>query len=411
MTGWTRDPSTLFLYQKLLEAYRLCVRGKPSLKSTDWHWRVEKELSRLAFELNNRRYRPGLSSIFVVKTPKPREVIAANIRDRVVHRLVHEYMSPYWEKRFLPFSFACRKGMGPLAAVKDAEDAIRRHSRATSVPLHALKVDVSRFFPSLCHDVLLAALRKHLENDFFLWLTEVIVRHRPTDAGQYRLGSPRSDWRLIEPEKSLFRVPRSRGLPIGNLTSQFFANVYMHAFDEFLARNRRGRFLYVQRYVDDVLILGEDRQALQEFVPEIETFLWGKLRLRLNPRKTQLRALSHGVDHLGFFIKPSHTTVRRSVCVRAEKRMRSKEMSEEKMLQALQSSLGHATHGRNENWRLHLANRLRKTRPMLSFSLSDKAKRVKNLSHAKPYLSFEASIGAEPTGSVEKDLPANERAF
>jgi len=156
MTGWTREPSTLFLYQKLLEAYRLCVRGKPSLKSTDWHWRVEKELARLAFDLNNRRYKPGLSSIFVVKTPKPREVIAANIRDRVVHRLVYEYMSPYWEKRFLPFSFACRKGKGPLAAVKEAEEVIRRHSHATSLPLFALKVDVSRFFPSLSHDVLWA---------------------------------------------------------------------------------------------------------------------------------------------------------------------------------------------------------------------------------------------------------------
>lgn len=211
---------TLFLYQKLLEAYRLCVRGKPSLKSTDWHWRVEKKLSRLAFELNNRRYKPGLSSIFFVKNPKPREVIAANIRDRVVHRLVYEYMSPYWEKCFLPLSFACRKGKGPLEAVKEAESVIRRHSHATSAPLFALKVDVSRFFPSLCQEVLLALLRKNLENGFFVWLVEVIVRHRATDAGQYRLDSPRSDWRLIEPEKSLFRVSRSRGLPIGNLTSR-----------------------------------------------------------------------------------------------------------------------------------------------------------------------------------------------
>ena len=123
MTEWTRKPSNLFLYQKLLEAYRLCARGKPSLKSTDWH---------------------------------SREVIAANIRDRVVHRLVYEYMSPYWQKRFLPFSFACRACKGPLAAVKEVEDVIRRHRCATSVPLHALKVDVSRFFPSICHEVLLA---------------------------------------------------------------------------------------------------------------------------------------------------------------------------------------------------------------------------------------------------------------
>ena len=171
MKAWPRNPDALFLYQKLLEAYRLCDRGKHSLKSTDWHWRVEKELAKLAFDLNNRRYRPGLSSIFVVKKPKPREVIAANIRDRVVHRMIYEYMFPYWEKRFFPFSFACRAGKGPLAAVREVEDVLRRHRCATSVPLHALKVDVSRFFPSLCHEVLLSILHKHLENDFFVWLT------------------------------------------------------------------------------------------------------------------------------------------------------------------------------------------------------------------------------------------------
>jgi hypothetical protein len=165
MKAWPRNPDALFLYEKLLEAYRLCVRGKPSLKSTQWHWCVEKELSKLAYDLNNKRYTPGLSSIFIVTNPKPREVIAANIRDRVVHRMMYEYMSAYWENRFLPFSFACRAGKGPLAAVEDVEDVIRRHRCVTSVPLHALKVDVSRFFPSLCHEVLLSTLRKHLENE------------------------------------------------------------------------------------------------------------------------------------------------------------------------------------------------------------------------------------------------------
>jgi len=279
------------------------------------------------------------------------------------------------------------------------------------VPLHALKVDVSRFFPSLCHEVLLSILHKHLGNDFFVWLTEVIVRHRPTDPGKYRLDSPRSDWRLIEPEKSLFQVPRSRGLPIGNLTSQFFANVYMHELDVFLAQNRKGRFLYVQRYVDDVLILGEDKRVLAAFVPDLEVFLWDKLRLRLNPTKTQLRPLSHGVDHLGFFIKPSHTTVRRSVRIRAEQRMMVIGSSDEKALQALQSSLGHASHGKNENWRRALSNRLRRVRPALVFSLHGKAKVVEYLSNKRKFLSFEASIGAEKIENVERDLPENERAF
>ena len=112
---------------------------------------------------------------------------------------------------------------------------------------------------SLNHEILLLNLEHHLENDFFVWLTRIIVRHRATAKGCYRLDSSPSLWRNIEPQKSLFRVLAGQGLPIGNLTSQFFANVYLHPLDLFIAKARKCNFLYWQRYVDDVLILGEKK--------------------------------------------------------------------------------------------------------------------------------------------------------
>jgi hypothetical protein len=396
MTGWPQKPSTLFLYEKLLASYRLCVRGKPELKSTAWHWCFEKELSKLAFDLNCKTYKPGLSNIFVVKVPKPREVIAAHIRDRVVHRMLYEYMAPYWEKRFLPSSYACRRGMGPLAAVKAVERVVRCHGRATSRPLYALKVDVSRFFPSMCHDVLLGYLRQHLENPFFVWLTELIVRHRATDPGQYRLHSPRSDWRLVEPAKSLFGAPRSRGLPIGNLTSQFFANVYMHPFDVWLASRRKGQFLYAQRYVDDVLVVGEDKAVLAALVPAMQDFVQKNLKLSLNPKNTVLRPVAHGIDHLGYFIKPSHTTVCRSVKRRAERRLRDGAFSDERMVASVQAALGHATHGKNERWRRSLVNTLRAERPGVSHVACLRSRTLVEARAPRCFVVLEEALGALP---------------
>jgi RNA-directed DNA polymerase len=383
--NWPQDPSAAFIYKKLLESYCLCVKGKPSLKSTHWHWRVEKELYHLSSLLNNKRYRPGLSSIFVVLNPKPREVIAANIRDRVVHRMMCDYMAPYWEKRFLPNSFACRKGKGPLAAVSEVEKFVKSHQHNTSVPLYYLKIDVSRFFPSIDHEILLKYLAKHLENDFFVWLLKIILRHRPTDPGCYRMDSSPRLWDQIEPEKSLFRIPRGKGLPIGNLTSQFFANVYMHPLDLFLAKARKGNFLYWQRYVDDVLILGENKKFLADFVLKINEFLQHTLALQLNPRKTVLQPLCHGLDHLGYFIKPTHTEVRRSVKKRAEHRLRNPAVEKGLVqsgplrLAGLQAALGHAQKGKNLRWRWWLVYLARQQKDFPKFSVDPLAQVVRTM--------------------------------
>lgn len=353
---WPRRPSQDFIYGKLLSAYKLCLKTKPAIKSSSWHWHHEGELRKLSWLLHNNRYRPEKSSLFVVTEPKPREIVASHIRDRVVHRMIFEYMSPYWERRFLAGSYACRKGKGPLKAVFDLERFLRGYEgHFPSRPLFALKADVSRFFPSLNHAVLESQILSHMENPFFRSLVTTVIRHRATESGNYVRKSPVSQWAQVEAAKSLFNAPQGQGLPIGNLTSQFFANIHMHDCDVWLARQCReirdeeGRrvFLYWQRYVDDILVLGPEPKALLALLNSLDEFLLSQLKLKLNPKKSSLRPVRHGVDHLGHYVKPRFSTVRRSVRLRACKRMRSGESDKDLALAQLQSSLSFAKHGRN----------------------------------------------------------------
>lgn len=276
----------------------------------------------------------------------------------MVHRMLYEYLSPYWERRFLPGSYACRIGKGPLKAVQDLETYFRahhRHAHAHTKPLFALKADVSRFFPSISHQVLQRQIFNQIENPFIGSLVRKVIQHRATDPGQFILRSPPHMWQLIEPQKSLFKTPRGQGLPIGNLTSQFFANVYMHDCDVWLAkqcksqRDHDGRrvFLFWQRYVDDILVVGTDPKALLSLLQSLDAFLKSQLQLQLNPKKSSLRPVSQGVDHLGYFVKPGFTTVRHSVRMRTRLQLSRAGVEETLRLAQLQSALSYARHGRN----------------------------------------------------------------
>ena len=234
----------LDLYKALIKAYERCLENKPHVKKTSFHLTFEKTIHGLALEIQNRTYHPGLSNIFVVTHPKPREVIAANLRDRIVHHYIHGYMSPHWEKRFVPNSYACRVGKGPLKAGEDLRRFINRHQHRGGAPLFYLKLDVQNFFPSIDLEVLYAVIAKHLENPQFLWLCKTVIFHRATLKGNFKLTSPKELWQRLPRYKSLFAAPLGKGLPIGNLTSQFFANIYMNQLDQFIAHRLKGRSLF-----------------------------------------------------------------------------------------------------------------------------------------------------------------------
>lgn len=302
------------LYKSLLAAYDRCLENKRHIRRTTFHLNYEKIVYDLCLDIEDRVYRPGLSSIFIVLHPKPREIIAAHLRDRIVHHFVYDYMASYWERRFHPHSYACRPGKGPLQASQDLRRFINRHQRGSGGrPLWYLKLDIQNFFPSIDLNILYGLLAKHLKNPLYLWLMKVTIFHRATVKGEFQLNSPKELWKKIPKYKSLFAALPHKGLPIGNLTSQFLANVYLNQLDQFIARKLKGKFLYWQRYVDDVLCVGEDPRSLQECIEAVDEFLRTNLDVQLNAKKTLLQPLSRGLDHLGYFHLPNATLVRQRV--------------------------------------------------------------------------------------------------
>jgi hypothetical protein len=344
--GITKDELDLRLFQ----AYRDCIRRKSGIKKTSYHFYQERELLELSRSLWNGSYRPGPSTIFVVTHPKPREVIAANFRDRVVHHLLFNYMAPFWERKFVDQSYACRKEKGPLRASLDLRAFLRRSPRSGAT--FFLKIDISSFFPSIDQGVLFSLIVRHLENDFYQWLAETLIFHNPTAKGQYRLNCSSKLWRLVPKHKSMFHAEPGKGLPIGNLTSQFFANVYLNEIDQLIAHDLKARYRiqFWQRYVDDLLFIGDEPRLLAELATSVDRTLQKKLLLRLNPRKTIIQPVSSGIDHLGYFHLPSRTYVRRRVARAAKtkisERMRrfaagSSDQSTEELVATTNSYLGY----------------------------------------------------------------------
>jgi RNA-directed DNA polymerase len=360
------------LYQKLLLAYEHCLKNKRHVKKSRFHLNHESWIHGLALDIQNNRYKPGMSTIFVVTKPKPREVVAASLRDRVVHHFIYDYMAPYWEKRFVSQSYACRKGKGPLQAGRDLEAFFLRHERSGGAPLWYLQVDVQSFFPSIDLNILYEIIARHLTNPLYLDLCREIIFHRPSRKGAFRITSPKSFWNRLPRYKSLFAAPDHLGLGIGNLTSQFFANIYMNEADQYIVHHLKHRFLHYQRYVDDLCFFHSDPNQLRILSREVETFLNMRLRLKLNPKKTLLQPLARGLDHLGFLYKPRYRLVRHRVvqsCKDAVKEALKLETAGphdmHRVRSQINSYMGHFSYARSSRLKLHVAQRLGKS-PLLA---------------------------------------------
>ena len=269
----------------------------------------ENELLKLEQELKNKTYRPGRSICFVITDPKPREVFAADFRDRIVHHLLVGFLEPFWEKKFIHHSYSCRPKKGAHLAIKDLKRFLRQASHSFSRPAYYLQVDVAGFFMSLDKNILFKTIAKHLKNPDLLWLAEKIIFYDPTKDFYYK--GDRKLYNLIPPRKSLFKIPPGQGLPIGNLTSQFFANVYLNELDQFVKHELKIK--YYLRYVDDLLIIHENPEQLKLWRKLVAQFLNDRLKLQLHPNKTVLQSIYKGVNFVGFVIKPHHTLIRRKI--------------------------------------------------------------------------------------------------
>lgn len=316
-TSFVRGPSADssaehagFSFRDLVEAYFDCRRTKRnSASALAFEANLERNLVTLFDELHAGAYQPGRSICFVVTRPKPREVWAAAFRDRIVHHLLYNRISPRFHASFIADSCACIPGRGTLYAAERLEAKIRSITQNWARPAYYLKLDLANFFVSIDKEVLRHQLAERVHEPWWMALAEQILMHDPRSNFEFR-GRP-ARMALVPPHKRLMNQPAHLGLPIGNLSSQFFANVYLDALDQF-AKHRIGARHYI-RYVDDFILLHESAQWLNAAKTQIEAFLQERLHVQINPRKTILQPVARGVDFVGQIIKPwSRMTRRRS---------------------------------------------------------------------------------------------------
>ncbi|MFY4727481.1 reverse transcriptase domain-containing protein [Nitrospira sp. BLG_2] len=291
-------------FSNLLEAARLASRGKrfrPNVAAFSLN--LEEELQGLQRELVTRTYRPGPYRTFLVREKKPRLISAAPFRDRVMHHALCNVIEPLFDRGFLFDSYACRKGKGTHAAVERASSYARRFR-------YVLKCDVEKYFPSIDHEILMGLIAERIWDEQVLWLVRTIVQG----------SNPQPESLHYFPGDGLFTpYERRRGIPIGNQTSQFFANVYLDKLDHYVKEVLRVPG-YV-RYVDDLLVFDDDKERLHEIRAAIEAF-GERLRLRLHPRKCFVAPASAGVTFLGYRIFPTHRRLDAGNVRRFKRRLR-----------------------------------------------------------------------------------------
>jgi len=331
-------------FRNLFLAYRKAARGKrmqPAVAAFDFH--LEANLFQLQEQLQAHTYQPGAYHSFHIHDPKHRLVSAAPFRDRVVHHALCNVIEPLFERTFIPDSYANRVGKGTHRALDRAQALSRRYP-------YVLQCDLEQFFPSVDHAVLRAVLARKIADPHVLWLTDRIVA-----SGEHVLDA---EYRMVcFPGDDLFAANRPRGLPIGNLTSQFWANVYLNELDQFVKRTLCCP-AYL-RYVDDFLLFADDKRQLWSWKAAIRERLAG-LRLTLHERESTVYPVENGIPFLGFRLYPTQRRLKRRNGVAFARRLRGwlqcvarGEMSLEQVHPRVQGWVAHAEHG--DTWGLRRA--------------------------------------------------------
>jgi retron-type reverse transcriptase len=319
-------------FENLLSAAEKAQKSKRFKPATAlFNLNLEKELLGLQKQLVEKTYIHGAYCDFTIYDPKMRLISAAPYRDRVVHHALCNVIEPIFDRSFIYDTYACRKGKGAHAAV-DRYTAFARKNR------YVLKCDIRKYFPSIDQDILLRIIRRKVRCADTLWLIEQIIRSR-ADSGaiQYFPGDD-----LFAPYQ------RVRGLAIGNLTSQFFANVYLDGFDHFVKETLGCRH-YI-RYVDDFVLFDASKARLNELKAQIIGYL-DTLRLTLHPRKCRVYRVDEGVCFLGYRMYPDHRLLKKQNVLHFRRKLKKMQndychgrIGAAAVKQSIQSWIAHAEH-------------------------------------------------------------------
>ena len=298
----------------LLLAWEEFIRGKRNKKDVqEFYMNLMDNILSLHYDLSNKTYSHGGYEEFNISDPKPRIINKASVRDRLLHHAVYRILYPFFEQKFISDSFSCRDEKGTHRALERFTYFYGKVSRNKTRTSWVLKCDIKKFFHSISHQTLSKILEECIpDRDIINLLREIIISFNSGKAGV--------------------------GLPLGNLTSQLFANVYMNEFDQFVKHKLKVK--YYIRYADDFVILSENKSYLNEIIPAISNFLQNNLSLTLHPDKIYIKTLYSGVDFLGWVNFPNHKTIRNRTKNRILKRIKENRNSK-----TLSSYIGLLKHG------------------------------------------------------------------
>lgn len=310
--------------QNLFAAWREFKRGKTGkLEVQEFAFNLEDNIFRLHRELRQKIWRPDSYTAFYVRDPKLRHIHKATVRDRVFNQALFRILYQIFDKGFIADSYSCRNRKGTHRGVRKLESHIKKVSYNYTRPAFALKCDVRKFFDNIDHEILFGIIQKKVTDPDILSLIHMILWSFETKLGV--------------------------GLPLGNVTSQLFANVYLNELDQFVKHTLKAK--YYVRYCDDLIILDMDQDILQKHISHIDTFLKNKLRLSLHPHKIIIRKCTQGIDFLGYVVLPKRTALRTKTKKRILKKIKFSKIqmsrnviTPETFDQTLQSYLGMLTH-------------------------------------------------------------------
>ena len=323
--------------ENLYHAAYMASRGRRYRDSSaDFNFNLEKEIRLLHIALRDKTYRHGKYRIFTIHDPKERNIAAAPFRDRVVHHAVHDIIEPVIDRTFIYHSYACRNNRGSHKAVDKAQEFLRRNA-------FCLHGDIKKYFPSIDHAILKEILRMRVEDRDLLWLLDEII-------------------------DSAASLP---GLPIGNLTSQFFANLYLNELDYFVKFDLKAKFYL--RYMDDFLVFGNEKAGLVELKAKLRVFLKNRLKIDIHEAKSQIYKSENGIKFLGFRLFRNHRRIASGNLRRFRKRLKNFGyllknglIDKNKICDSVRCWAAHSRYANTNGLRLNIYNNLGNKTPYLS---------------------------------------------
>ncbi|OGG95843.1 hypothetical protein A3E04_02250 [Candidatus Kuenenbacteria bacterium RIFCSPHIGHO2_12_FULL_42_14] len=310
----------------LLLAWQEFLRGKrKKYDIQEFSLRLMDNLFSLHRDLIHHTYKHGGYQEFKINDPKPRVIHKAAVSDRLVHHALHRLLFPFFDKIFIADSYSCRRHKGTHRAANGFRKYFYQASQNNTTSCWVLKCDIRKFFANIDHQVLTKILTTYIPDKNILKLLETVIESFSTI----------QDKRL--------------GLPLGNLTSQLFANIYLNTFDQFIKHNLKAKFYL--RYADDFVFLSADKDWLEKQISEVGRFLSDELKLELHPDKIFLKTLASGVDFLGLVNFPDHRILRTSTKRRMIRKIKEKEkdlaiglIGRDKFYETVNSYLGMLKH-------------------------------------------------------------------